>query len=153
MKPRYQIELKEEEREFLNGLTRTGKTNARKCGYARALLLCDIGAYSGGQRWTVAEVADVLGVSERTIEHLKKRYLDQGMAALNPLKRTYRKARKFDGAFEAHLIATACSPAPEGRVRWTLSLLSQKMVELKIVESVSPMTVHRTLKKTNCIRI
>jgi transposase len=94
-----------------------------------------------------------LGISERTIEHLKKRYINQGLAAFEPVQRTRRKERKFDGKLEAHLIATACSPAPEGRTRWTLSLLSQKMVELKIVDAISNSTVQRTLKKTNSVRI
>jgi len=153
VKPRYRIELKEEEREELSGLTRTGKTNARKCVYAQALLLCDSGPHCGEQRWKVTEVAAALGISERTIEHLKKRYINQGMAAFEPLRRTRRKERKFDGKFEAHLIATACSASPEGHARWTLSLLSQKMAELKIVDSVSNSTVQRTLKKTNSVRI
>ena len=153
MRPRYQIELTEEERELLSSLTRTGKTNARKCVYARALLLCDSGPHSGGQRWKVAEVATALGISERTIEHLKKRYIHQGMLAFDPARRIRRTERKFDGNFEAHLIATACSPSPEGHVYWTLSLLAQKMVELKIVDSVSTSTVQRTLKKTNYGRI
>jgi hypothetical protein len=61
------------------------------------------------------------------------------------------KARKltFDGAFEARLTALACSPAPTGRVRWTVRLLAEKVVELKIAPSVSTMSIHRTLKKTN----
>ena len=107
----------------------------------------------GGQRWKVAEVATALGISERTIEHLKKRYIHQGMLAFDPARRIRRTERKFDGNFEAHLIATACSPSPEGHVYWTLSLLAQKMVELKIVDSVSTSTVQRTLKKTNYGRI
>jgi hypothetical protein len=152
MRPRYVINLKEEERAVLTGLTHTGKTNARKFVYARALLMCDVGAYCGGQRLKVVQVAEALGITERTVERIKRRFLQEGMeASLKPRPRTVARASKFDGAFEAQLIALACSPPPEGRVRWTMRLLAQKVVELKITPSVCVMTVHGTLKKTNCV--
>ena len=97
----------------------------------------------------MARVAEALGVSARTIEHLKRRFVEQGLEFALERKRRVRPPRKviFDGAFEAHLVALACSPAPPGRKRWTLRLLAEKVVELGWVERVSVMTVQRTLKK------
>ena len=117
---------------------------------AGLLLLCDRGPEGPG--WTVARVAEALGVSARTIEHLKRRFVEQGLEFALERKRRVRPPRKviFDGAFEARLVALACSQAPPGRKRWTLRLLAEKVVELGWVERVSVMTVQRTLKKTNC---
>jgi transposase len=149
---RYKVTLTQVEREQLTRLTHSGKKGARKFGYARALLLCDEGEY--GERWKVCDVAEALGVSSRTIEHLKERFVEEGLEAALERKRPEKpRAVTFGGEFEAKLIALACSEAPEGRVRWTLELLSEKLVELKIVESVSLMTVQRTLKKTKCVLI
>ena len=132
---------------MLESLTRTGKRSAHKFLHARALLLCDVGPHCG-ERWKVAEVADALGISERTVERLKRRFVEDGLeASLGPARRTASCKIRFDGRFEARLIALACSPAPEGRSRWTMRLLAQKIVELQIATAVSPMTVCRTLKK------
>ena len=149
MANRYKVTLTQAEREQLTELTRRGKSPAKKFVHARALLLCDAGEF--GEPWKVADVADALGVRARTIEHLKQRFVEEGMeSALE--RKAPKKPRKviFDGAFEARLTKLACSQAPEGRARWTLRLLAEKLVELKIARSVSPMTVQRALKKTNC---
>jgi hypothetical protein len=99
----------------------------------------------------VAQVAEALGTTPRSLEHLKKRFVEEGLpAAIERKKRaTPPRAIQFGGEFEAHLLALACSEPPEGRERWTVRLLAEKMVELKIVPSVSPMTVCNTLKKMN----
>jgi transposase len=96
-------------------------------------------------------VAEALGVTPRTIEHLKKRFVEEGLAAALERKQPEKPRRPvtFDGAFEARLIALACSGAPKGRHRWTVRLLAEKAVELHLAPSVSHMTVQRTLKKTN----
>ena len=98
----------------------------------------------------MAAVAEGLGVSARTIEHLKARFVEEGIEAALERKRP-AKPRKitFDGAFAARLTALACSPAPAGRARWTVRLLAEKVVELKIAPRVSTMSVHRALKKTS----
>ncbi len=152
MAPRYRITLTEEERLRLGEITRTGKTKAPKFIHARALLLCDAGPHQPGEPWKVADVAEALGVTMRTIEHIKERFVEQGMeSALDRKPRSGPPPRLvFGGDFEARLTALACSPAPEGRVRWTVRLLAQKAVELKIAPAVSPMTVQRALKKTRC---
>jgi transposase len=149
MAPRYRVTLTEQERKDLEALTRNGKTGAKKFIYARALLLCDAGP--DGPAWAVADVADALGVTSRTIEHLKQRFVEEGIEAALKRKPREKPPRDvvFDGAFEARLIALACSDAPEGYDRWTVRLLADKVVELKFASSVSHMTVQRVLKKTN----
>jgi len=149
MSPRYRVTLTEQERNELEALTRRGKTHARRFIHARALLLCDAGPH--GPAWTVADVAEALGVTSRTIEHLEKRFVEDGIEAALERKPREKPPREviFDGAFEARVIALACSDAPKGRRRWTVRLLADKAVELKFAASVSHMTVQRVLKKTN----
>ena len=149
MSPRYRVTLMESERAHLEALTRNGKTGAKKFIIARALLLCDAGP--DGPAWTVATVAEALGVTSRTIEHLKKRFVEEGLEAALERKQRETPPRPivFGGEFEARLIALACSEAPEGHARWTVRLLADKAVELKLAPSVSHMTAHRILKKTN----
>jgi transposase len=149
MSPRYRVTLSKEERKDLEALTHRGKTHARKFIHARAMLLCDAGP--DGPAWNVADVAAALGITSRAIEHLKKRFVEEGLEAALERKARDKPPREiiFDGAFEARLIALACSDAPEGHQRWTVRLLADKAVELKYAESVSHMTVQRVLKKTN----
>lgn len=146
---RYRITLTEEEREALETMTRSGKIPAKKFMHARALLLCDAGEH--GDHWKVADVAAALGVTSRTIEHLKQRFVEEGLEAAL-VRKACPKPREvtFDGAFDARLTALACSEPPEGRKRWTIRLLADKAVELEFADSVSTMTVQRSLKKTNC---
>jgi hypothetical protein len=149
MTPRYRVTLNAQEREELESLSRTGKTNAKRFLYARALLLCDAGP--GGPAWTVADTAEAMGVTPRTIEHLKKRFVEEGLSAALERKQPEKPPREviFGGEFEARLVALACSDPPEGSRRWTVRLLAEKAVELDLAPSVSHMTVQRVLKKTN----
>jgi transposase len=149
MAPRYRVTLTEPERTQLEALTRNGKTGAKKFIHARALLLCDAGP--NGPAWPVADSAEALGVTSRTIEHLKKRFVEEGLEVALERKPREKPPREvvFDGAFEARLISLACSEAPAGYERWTVRLLADKVVELKFASSVSHMTVQRVLKKTN----
>jgi hypothetical protein len=149
MTPRYRVTLTKEEREELEALTRRGKIHARRFIHARALLLCDAG--TDGPAWNVADTAAALGVTSRTIEHLKKRFVEEGLGAALERKPREKPPREvtFDGAFEARLIALACTDAPKGRRRWTVRLLADKVVELNIAPTVSHMTIQRTLKKMN----
>ena len=148
MSNRYKVTPTKAEREQLTEQTRSGKSTAAKFVYARALLLCDAGEF--GDPWKVTDVATALGVTSRTVEHLKQRFVEEGLEAALARKKQ-RKPREvtFDGAFEARLTALACSKAPAGYQRWTVRLLADKLVELEIVESISTMTVHRSLKKMN----
>jgi hypothetical protein len=149
MSPRYRVTLTQQERKELEALTRRGKTHARRFINARALLLCDAGP--DGPAWNVADISVALGVCSRAIEHLKKRFVEGGFEAALERKQREKPPREviFDGAFEARLVALACSDTPEGHRRWTVRLLADKAVELNIAESVSHMTVQRVLKKTN----
>ena len=149
MAPRYRVTLTKEEREELEAMTRRGKIEARRFKNARALLLCDAGPEGPG--WKVADMASALGMSSRSIENLKKRFVEKGLEAALARKKREKPPReiKFDGAFEARLIALACSKIPDGYRRWTVRLLAEKAVELKFAESVSHMSIQRVLKKTN----
>ena len=149
MSPRYRVTLTETERKELEALTRRGKTHARRVIRGRALLLCDAGP--NGPAWKVSDVAEALGITSRTIEHLKKRFVEDGLDVALERKPREKPPREvvFDGAFEARLLALACSEAPEGYQRWTVRLLADKVVELNIAPSVSHMTIQRALKKMN----
>ena len=140
------IHLSADERTELEQLIRSGVNSARVIGRARTLLLLD---RSQGQARTIAEVVDAAMVSQGTVSNLKRRYFDGGLErALYDLPRPGAKP-KIDGEVEARLIAIACSQPPEGRARWTLRLLADRLVALSVVDHLSHMTVSRTLKKTN----
>jgi len=149
MAPRYRVTLTKDERDYLENISTKGKRAARTILYARALLLLDAGEF--GSRWLVADVGTALGVTTRSLEHLKKRFVEEGLTAAIERKKRVKPPREiqFGGEFEAQLLALACSDVPKGRKRWTVRLLAEKMVELKMVETVSPMTVCNTLKKMN----
>jgi hypothetical protein len=148
---RYVVRLEAEEQEQLQAMVQMGKVAGYKIRHAQILLMAD----ADGPGWTDARIAEGLGVSVRQIEYLRQRLVEQGLeACLSPTKPEHpRIERMFDGEKEARLIALACSAAPEGRARWTLRLLADKAVELKIVPRVSHETVRQTLKKTRSSRI
>jgi transposase len=144
---KYRVRLTNEEREHLEKLVRKGKTHARKLLYARILLKAD---ENGPASWTDERIADAFEVSVATVARERRRYREEGLeVALLPKKPGRPRRRVLDGRAEAHLIALACSSPPEGRGRWPLRLLADRMVELGYVESLSYETVRRTLKKTN----
>jgi transposase len=149
MKKKYPVILTETERDDLKGLIASGTAPARKLTHARILLKADQGPEGPG--WVDDAVADAVEVSQPTVSRVRKQYFEDGMeAALNrrPPNREYH--HKLDGEQEARLLALACSEPPEGRARWSLRLLADRMVELEIVEEdISYQTVRRTLKKTN----
>ena len=149
MAPRYRVTLTKKERDYLESISTKGKRAARTVLYARALLLLDAGEY--GPKWIVGKVAEALGTTPRSLEYLKKRFVEKGLPASIERKKRVKPPREiqFGGEFEAQLLALACSEAPKGRKRWTVRLLAEKMIELKIVPTVSPMTVCNTLKKMN----
>ncbi len=152
MAKRYRITLTNEERGMLTKMTKDGKTPAKRFLNARALLLCN--ASDGAPNWQVWNVAEALGVSSRKIEHLKKRFVEDGMeVAIGRKKREKPPIEtRYDGAFDARLLQLACSEAPRGHHRWTVRLLSEKVVELNIAPTCSAMAVCRSLKKTNFSR-
>ncbi len=147
----YVVKLTEEERAALHSLISTGKGSARKLTHARILLKVD--RSEGSTPLLNKEAASVLDVAVKTVERVSRHFVEEGLdAALNRKIHSKTRSRVLQGKEEAHLVTLACSKAPEGRSRWTLNLLAAKMVELNIVESVSPATVGRVLKKMNLNR-
>jgi len=149
---KYKVTLTAEERKFLQELVAAGKATSKKVLQARILLKADASPQSPA--WTDGRIAEAMEVSTRTIERLRERFVEQGLGAALGRKPQGRPSRErtFDGKAEARLIALACSAPPAGRVRWTLRLLADQLVELEIVEAVSTETVRRVLKKTNLSR-
>jgi transposase len=145
---KYLVELSPEEREHLESLVRQGKAAALVLTRARILLKADQGA--SGPAWDDARIAEALDVGLRTISRVRQRLVERGFTAVLERRPQEKPSteRKLDGAAEARLIAMACSKAPDGRVEWTMQLLADKLVELKIVDAISDETVRRTLKKT-----
>jgi DNA-binding transcriptional ArsR family regulator len=148
MKKKYPVTLTQTKREHLKSLIAAGTAPARKLTHARILLKADQSPEGPG--WVDEEVAEAVETSQPTVSRVRKQYFEEGLeAALNrrPPNREYH--RKLDGEQEARLVALACSEPPEGRARWSLRLLADRMVELEIVDDLSYQTVRRTLKKTN----
>lgn len=145
---KYLVELAEDERRELNELIRKGKAAARKIQHAQVLLKAD--QASDAPAWKDQQIAEAFSVSPRTVERVRRRFVEQGLEAAITHRRPKRtKPRKLDGEAEARLIVMACSQAPDGRKRWTLKLLADKLVELDIVDHIVPETVRKTLKKTS----
>ena len=145
---KYIVRLSEAERTELSKLVKTGKVAAYKRLHAQILLHADVeGAHEG---WPDKKIAQACGVSTRTVERVRQCLVEQGLeAALNRAPPSGHKARRLDGQGEAYLVALMCGEPPEGRNRWTLQLLADRLVELKQVETISLECVRQTLKKTN----
>ncbi|MDR2459614.1 MAG: helix-turn-helix domain-containing protein [Deltaproteobacteria bacterium] len=149
MATKYVICLTEKERYELDSMVKMGKTSGRVILLALALLFCDISPEGRGAK-TNAQISKELNLSERTIEKLKKRFMEGGIeVALKRKKRpTSPLTLKFDESFQAKLFGLASSAPPAGRARWTVRLLAEKLVELGIAtKGISHMTVQRFLKK------
>jgi hypothetical protein len=145
---KYKITLTPEEIKELKELTQKGKQNTRVIKNALILLNADESKYGKGKK--DEEIADFLQVTVRTIENIRRRFVEDSFeAALYRKPREWEYDSKVDGDAEAHLIALSCSNPPKGFSRWSLRLLADKMVELKYVDSISHETVRRVLKKTN----
>jgi transposase len=148
MKKKYIVTLTKEERQMLQVMLSRGKAAARRLMRARILLKADVSP--GGPEWNDDQIAEGLEVGRATVERVRKEFVEEGLeAALERRKPRRQYLHTLDGDGEAHLIALACGQAPEGRSRWTLRLLADRMVALEYVEQVSYQTVRRTLKKTN----
>lgn len=121
---------------------------ARKLTRARILLLAN--QAEGGPAKQDPEIVEALGCGRATVERTRKQFVDGGLeATLNPKPTTRTYERRLDGKAEAYLVAIVCGAPPEGRARWTLRLLADRLVGLGQVESISYEAVRQTLKKTN----
>jgi transposase len=147
MARKYVVRLESDEREALELLVKKGKTQAYRIKHANILLAVD----AAGSNWSDEEAAEAFGCHGNTVANVRQRFVEQGLAAALERKKQKSPSRErvLDGEKEARLIAIACSAPPEGRSKWTLQLLADKLVALKVVESISDQTVRRTLKKTN----
>ncbi len=138
---KYTVRLSVEDRDQLRGLIHSGRHSARVINRARILLKTDEG-------WSASQVAVVLDTSPRTVFRTKRRYSEEGLDGVLHDHPQANRYRKLDDRGEAHLIALACSDAPEGHDHWSLRLLAGKVVELGVVASLSHETVRQRLKKT-----
>ncbi len=151
MTTKYHVYLSKEDRQELETLIRSGESSARTQTRARILLLTD---ENQQKKKGTEEIASVLLCSLPTITHIRKKFVEGGVVLENAL---YDQARpgatpKITGEIEAQLVLLACSAPPAGRSRWTLQLLADKLVELKLVDSISDVAVMHRLKKTNLSR-
>jgi transposase len=137
---KYVVDLSEEERERLEAITTKGTSKARRHRRAHILLLADQGLLD-------KEIARAMNAAVTTVERTRKRFVEEGLeAALSERSRPGAR-RKLDGHQEAYLVALACSDPPEGKKRWSMQLLADRLVEVRMVEEISDETVRRTLKK------
>jgi len=150
MAKRYIVRLTDEERNQLTGLLARKRLAAQKRKRTQILLKADAG--KDGPAWIDTRSAEAFDVSVVTVENVRKRYVLEGLDAAIQRKKQCRPSRQpvLDGEKEARLVALCCSKVPAGRGRWTLRMLADELVELKIVDSVCHETVRQTLKKTNC---
>ena len=146
---KYIARLDAEERVRLEQLVRVGTGAAYRIRHANLLLALD--ESDAGAKMKDVDAARAFHVSVRSIESLRKRLVEDGLDAALDRKKQVRPSieKMFDGEKEARLIAVACGPKPQGRTKWTLELLADRVVALKIVEHCSPQTVMRVLKKTS----
>ena len=149
---KYIVQLSTKERQTLTKLITSGRSLARMFTRARILLKAD--QSSDGPVWSDEKISEALDVTVQSIERIRKQLVEEGFdAVLSRRKYTQKVSRKkIDGDVEAHLVALSCSEPPEGRVRWTLRLLADSIVELGYVESISHEAVRQTLKKTSLNR-
>jgi hypothetical protein len=141
------VRLSAPERAELEDIVKKGQSGAHRIRNAQILLHSD----ENRKKRTVAEIAELLHCNKDTVCEARKRLVTRGFAAALERRKQERLSveRLFDGAAEARLIQLACSSPPEGRARWTLKLLADKVVELEIVPHCAPNTIHQVLKKTN----
>ncbi len=145
---KYRVTLTDEEREELTAIANKGKGNARRMRRSRILLLADENRSDGG--WKDADIAQALRAHRRTVERAREKCVELGIeAALNHARPQKKKEKVLNGEAEARLVQLACSEVPDGHDRWSLRLLTDKLIELEVVETVSRETVRTTLKKMN----
>ena len=150
MAKRYIVRLTDEERDQLRQLLAQKRLAAQKRTRAQILLKADAGP--AGPAWVDTRIAEAFDVRVATVEKVRKRCVLEGLNRAIQRKKQCRPSRQvvLDGEKEARLVALCCSEVPAGRGRWTLRMLADKLMELKIVDNISHETVRQTLKKTNC---
>ena len=147
MGKRYIVTLTDEERKELLELVKQGKTQGYRIKHAQILLALDDN--QPAERLSREEIRKAYRVNPSTISQIAERFVKEGLQSSLGRKEQVNRRRKVDGRVEAHIIAIACSDAPEGRERWTLQLIADELVQLGVLESISSTAVGNTLKKTN----
>lgn len=142
---KYVVELTSQERKRLAGLIKKGKVAGYKIRHTQMLMKADQSRQGPG--WPDKQIAEAFGAHLTTVERLRKRFVEEGFDAALERHKRRNYTRKLDGEAEARLIAIACSEPPKGRNQWTLHLLADRLVELFVVDSISHMTIKRTLEK------
>ena len=144
---KYVVRLSQEERKRLDDMIHKGKSSAQKLMKARILLKADVS--EGGEGWSDSRIVEALETSATTVYRARQQLVEEGFEAVLSRKKPSKPSVTpiFDGEKEAKLIALACSEPPNGRGRWTLRLLENKVVELGIVDRASDSTIWRVLKK------
>jgi transposase len=140
MAKKYIVTLTDEERAQLHALTKRGTVSARRLTRAHLLLQADAGLSDEA-------IAQALHIGTATVERIRKRFVEEGLEAALSERPRPGGQRKLDGRQEAFLIALACSTPPEGRQCWTMQILADKLVELRVIDAISDETIRRTLKK------
>ncbi len=142
------VRLSVEERAQLTKMANSGRGPARTFTRARILLKAD--QSDQGPAWSDEQISQALDITIQTVERVRRQLVEDGLEAVLSRRDIHLKIsrRKVDGDLEAHLVALACSKAPEGRARWTLRLLADSLVELGFVHDISHEAVRQTLKKT-----
>lgn len=141
------MQLTDEEREELRALVQKGRTQGYRIKHAQILLKLD--EIPENQEWTYDKIKEAYHATPHTISQIAKRFVTGGMEAALGRKEQVNRHKKIDGRVGAHIIAIACSEAPEGRERWTLQLIADELVRLGVMDSISDTAVMETLKKTN----
>ena len=146
----YTIKLSKLEVEELNKVINKGSHTSQAFRAAYILLNCDKGEFSDNTEITNAEICTILKVGDRTIDRVKKKFIEEGFESIlerRPTVQNYTK--KIDGDLEAKLVTLCCSEPPKGFAKWSLRLLADKMVELNYIDYISHVSVREVLKKTN----
>ena len=148
---KYIIALTNEQRDKLDIVARSYRHSQRERNRARILLLADTNREGGSL--TDVQIAATVGCQLLTVSKVRERAATRGVVeSLAHKEQENRKPRRLDGAGEAQLVTLACSQAPDGRKRWTMQLLKERLIQMQVVETIDEATICRTLKKTRSNR-
>ncbi len=150
MNKKYRVTLGAEERAHLQAITTSGTLHVRTLKRAHMLLKADEG--EDGPKWSDTTISHAFDVHPMTVVGVRQRYVEHGLEAVLHGRYTGHNPSIVTGKLEAHLIALTCSTPPAGRERWTLQMLADKLVELRVVDHMSDETVRQTLKKMHSSR-
>lgn len=140
---RYRLYLTEDERETLELWVKKGKSSAKKVQSAQIILNSD----ENVERKSSTILSEIIGVSVRTIERVRRSFCETGLGMFEPKPRKVRSDKKIDGRVEAHLATLLCQSPPDGKPKWELKMLSERLIEMEVVEHISTTMVGRLIKK------